>query len=287
MKQSWITGIDVSKNTLDVCIKPSGISLKVANNRKGFQELIRELEKLSDLTAGLVVMEHTGRYSLVLEAFLRDNKIAYCKMPARQIKRSIGLIRGKNDHIDALRIAGYGWLHRESLRPTLPASERIQGLRNLFSLRKKLVSDKSGYQCRLKECVCAGGKKTDYEYKIATKTIAFFEKQIAVLDEQIKHLIDTDPSLQATYHLLVSIKGIGRIIAVYMICCTENFTRFDNARKFNCYSGIAPFDHQSGTSIRAKARVSHLANKEAKTLLNLAAFSAIQSNPQIKASYKR
>ena len=72
-----------------------------------------------------------------------------------------------------------------------------------------------------------------------------------------------------------------------MISYTENFTRFSNARKFNCYAGLAPFAHQSGSSIKGKARVSRLANKEAKTLLNLAASSAIRFNTEMRAYYQR
>jgi len=69
--------------------------------------------------------------------------------------------------------------------------------------------------------------------------------------------------------------------------CTNNFKRFSNARQFNCYSGLAPFKHQSGTSINGRAHVSHLANKEAKTLLNLGASVAIRFNPEMKEYYQK
>ena len=65
-------------------------------------------------------------------------------------------------------------------------------------------------------------------------------------------------------------------MALTVIIKTHNFTRFINARKFACFCGTAPFDHSSGTSIRKKTRVSHLADKQMKTLLDLSAKSAIQ-----------
>ena len=78
----------------------------------------------------------------------------------------------------------------------------------------------------------------------------------------IETIIDEDPSLKQNFDLLQSIKGVGKIIALTTIIKTHNFTRFANARKFACYCGTAPFEHSSGTSIRKKSRVSHLADKQ-------------------------
>jgi len=65
------------------------------------------------------------------------------------------------------------------------------------------------------------------------------------------------------------------------------FTVFESSRKFACYAGIAPFEYRSGTSIRGRTKVSHLANKTMKTLLNLAALTAVKTDPQIKQYYQR
>ena len=112
-----------------------------------------------------------------------------------------------------------------------------------------------------------------------------FTKQIQLLEKEIKQLLNGDEILNKTYLLLKTIKGVGLIVGSYMIACTQNFTRFANARKFNCYAGLAPFTHQSGSSLKTKSRVSHFANKDAKTLLNLAAGSAIQHDPEMKTYY--
>lgn len=66
---------------------------------------------------------------------------------------------------------------------------------------------------------------------------------------------------------------------------TEKVTRFSDVRKLICYCGVAPFEHSSGISIRGKTRVSHLANKKLKSLLTMAALSAIQHDPELKAKY--
>lgn len=289
MKEPLIVGIDVSKLTLDIHFKPSGLSFRVRNSEKGFKELLSQLSNSAvSIDHVLVVMEHTGKYSLVLEEFLQTHRIGYCKVAALEIKRSIGVTRGKNDKVDAGRIAAYGWLRRGSLKGSGKFKPGIHEIKSLLSLRSKLVRDRAGYISRLKETIAtATSQGCHTEISIIEKTIAFLTLEITALEKQIKALIRTNPELERTSVFLQSIKGVGWLIAAWMICQTENFTRFANARKFNCYAGLAPFSHESGTSIRGRSRVSHLANKEAKTLLNLAAFSAIRYNQELKSYYSR
>ena len=87
------------------------------------------------------------------------------------------------------------------------------------------------------------------------------------------------------FYLLQSIKGVGKVVTLAVIIKTHNFTRFDNARKFACFCGTAPFEHSSGTSIKKKSRVSHLADKQMKSLLDLSAKSAIQYDKELREYY--
>jgi transposase len=75
------------------------------------------------------------------------------------------------------------------------------------------------------------------------------------------------------------------VLALVAIIKTHNFTRFPNARKFACFCGTAPFEHSSGTSIKKKSRVSHLADKKMKSLLDLSAKSAIQYDKELREYY--
>jgi len=84
-----------------------------------------------------------------------------------------------------------------------------------------------------------------------------------------------------------SVTGIGVIIAAFMIVSTNNFTSFENGRKYACYAGIAPFDYSSGTSIKGKTKVSQMGNKRVKSLLSNGANSALRHDPEIKAYYAR
>jgi transposase len=279
-----IIGIDVSKLTLDVHVKPTGITLQISNDLAGFRILKKHIHAAWET---LVVMEHTGHYSRKLELFLHRYGIRFCKVPALEIKRSIGVVRGKNDKVDAGRIAEYAWLRKDLLTPTEITPGELGQLNDLLSLRAKLVKDRSGYISRLKELKSTGMDIDRVSLRIHQTMIKAFTKEIEIIEKKIIELIGTNPSYQKTFELLTTIKGVGTIIAARMIASTNNFTKFSNARKFNCYAGLAPFKQESGTSIRGRARVSHLANKEMKTMLNLSAFCAIRCDAELKKYYQR
>lgn len=289
MKEFLVVGVDVAKASLDICSKPEGETMHITNDQSGFKSWYRELKKvMSKGTKVIVIMEHTGSYSTRFERFLTSKSIGYCKVPALQIKRSMGMTRGKNDKIDAIRIAEYGWLRKEQLNPDEPGNENMQRLKNLLSLRSKIVRDRTGYQCRLKEIKTAKDYgKSDPMIGTHERIMATLTAELKSVEKQIRYLINSNMDLKQTSDLIRSIKGVGEIVAAYMICCTNNFKRFTKARKFNCYAGLAPFNYQSGTSIRGKTKVSHLANKEIKSILTMAACCSIRHDNELKKYYQK
>lgn len=290
MKVTSIMGMDVSKKTLDCHLFVQQKSLQTVNNdSKGFKAikrwLKREVKQLDEL---LVVMEYTGIYTYQIEHFLEQQRIRFVKRPALDIKRSLGMVRGKSDKIDARFISKYGWMRKEELQPMSVLSDIQLELQQLMSHRDKLVADHASYQSKLKELILQMGKKVNKQMIASMKTVmAVLKQEVKELEKSIKKLISSDESLKTNYELAFSVTGIGFATAIHLLIATENFTRFDNARKLICYCGVAPFEHSSGTSIRGKVRVSHLANKKLKSLLTMAAISAIQHDPELKAKYEQ
>ena len=86
---------------------------------------------------------------------------------------------------------------------------------------------------------------------------------------------------------MTSVTGVGPVVAVNILVTTDEFKKFETPAQFACYSGVAPFEHTSGKSIRGRSRVSHLANKKIKTLLNLAARAAITAKGELREYYLR
>jgi len=290
MKVTSIMGMDVSKNTLDCHLFNEQKSLSpVSNDVKGFKSIKRWLLKEMKTTKGLlVVMEYTGIYTYSIERFLDQQGIKFVKRPALDIKRSLGIVRGKCDKIDARFISKYGWMRKEELKPMSPLTDAQLDLQQLMSHRDKLVADKASYQAKLKELVTQMKDKVNERMATSMKYVMeVLTQEIKQTETSIKELIASEQSLQTNYDLSSSVTGIGFATAVHLLIATENFTRFDNVRKLICYCGVAPFEHSSGSSIRAKVRVSHLANKKLKSLLTMAAISAIQHDPQLKVKYEQ
>lgn len=283
-------GMDVSKKTLDCHLFVQQKSLQsVSNDIKGFKVINRWLKKeVKNMNGLLVVMEYTGIYTYQVERFLDQQKIRFVKRPALDIKRSLGMVRGKSDKIDARFISKYGWMRKEELKPMAVLSDRQLELQQLMSHRDKLVADHASYQSKLKELIAQMGKKVNKLMAGSMKQVMeVLAQEIKETEKAIKELIGSDESLQTNYQLTCSVMGIGFATAVHLLIATENFTRFNDVRKLICYCGVAPFEHSSGTSVRGKVRVSHLANKKIKSLLTMAAISAIQHDPELKAKYEQ
>jgi len=289
MKKKFIIGADISKSTIDIHCFGKSLSLTVSNNIKGFKELLKWIKKhvSKDFESVMMVMEYTGIYTYNFENFLHGHQVDYVKKPALDIKRSAGMKRGKTDKADAVMISKYGWQRKEELQPMKPLTQAQLDLQQLMSYRDKLVADKASYQSRIKELKEQMHKKLNERIIQSTESIMqLLKEEIKKTEAAIKDLISKEEGLAANYELVQSVKGIGFATAVHMLITTENFTRFD-ARKFACYSGIAPFKNESGSSIRGKTTTSHLANRKIKSLLTMAAISAINHDPQLKEKYEQ
>ena len=285
-KVHHIIGADLAKKSIDLFCHLSKTYFQIENSQKGFTQMIKWLVRQQiDPSTIMIVMEHTGLYSFCLENFLHQHQIAFAKVNALAIKRSIGLVRGKTDQLDAARIAAYGYEKRSRLVCDVPLENDLKRLQMLYSTRERLVKQRASLVCVIKEYRNIEIPEKDLIMQSQLKIIKELDKQIDRLEVEIQSGIEKNESLQQNFTLLKSIKGVGNVLALATIIKTNNFTRFDNARKFACFCGTAPFEHSSGTSIKGRTRVSHLADKKMKTLLDLSAKSAIQYDKELREYY--
>lgn len=278
-----IIGADISKKTIDLFCNSH---LKIKNNNSGFKEMLKwSKEQNIDTSEMMIVMEHTGLYSYCFENFLHDHHLAFCKVSALAVKRSIGLARGKSDKIDAKRLARYGYEKRDQLIIEPVANKDIQRLQWLHTTRERLVRHKTANLNAIKEYRNIGLSERDTIIQSQKRIITQLEKEIAKLEDEMNQIIVNNASIKQNQCLLESIKGVGPIVSIATIIKTRNFTRFPTARKFACFCGTAPFENTSGTSIRGKTKVCHLADKTMKALLDRSAASAIQYDKELKKYY--
>lgn len=281
-------GGDVSKSTIDFHLHVNNRRFRCENNLKGFKAILKFLKSCGLKTSEvLFCIEHTGLYSMPLAAFLAEQNISFVIVPGLEIKRSIGITRGKDDKVDAKRIAEFAHLRRDKLEPSTLPSKEVMRIKHLLALRERMVAQKAGYQSSVKEYrIALDPKENKVLFDAQTKLISELVKQIKNVEKEILDTIKSDKTMKELYNLITSIKGIGFVIGSYLLVTTNCFTAFDSARKYACYAGIAPFPFQSGSSIRGKTKVNHLANKTIKTKLIMAASIAIQYDSQLKQYYE-
>lgn len=281
-------GADIAKRSIDLVIHGLRSHFQIENNSTGFNQVLDwfKANRISPDQA-ILVMEHTGLYSYCFEKFLFKKGIQFSKVSSLDIKLSIGVTRGKSDRIDAIRIARYGAENATRLTLATPMSKALESLKLLNSSRANLVRVRAGLLNSIQEIRNIGVEETEIALGTQMKILNALNEQIEVLDQEMESIITSEEKLSTNYQLIRTIKGIGPVVARNTIIKTHNFERFTSARKFACFCGIAPFEHTSGTSIRGKARVNHLADKEMKRLLDLAAKSAITCDPELKEYYQR
>jgi transposase len=292
MEFEFFIGIDVSKNELDFAVQQEGRLLfhrEITNDESAISSFIKELGKLHGFTLSKAIfcMEHTGIYNNHVLACLYKKKAHICLEAATQIKNSLGNIRGKNDKVDAIRIAGYAYDKQSKLRLWQPKREIVQQLADLAATRLRLITVKKQLKVPLKEHAAFSTKKSSRQtIQVCSHSLKAIDEDIIRADKAIQQIIAGDAELNRLFSLVTSVSGVGKVTAVQILITTNEFKDINNPKKFACYSGVAPFTDNSGKVIK-KARVSHMANKKVKTLLHLSAIVAIQYNPDLKLFYER
>jgi len=285
----FVLGVDVSKLTLDVSCAEYRMHIKIENSSKGFSDLKKwsKANKI-DLQQTFVVMEFTGGYEYRFIQFCESMSIAYCRISGLEIKRSMGMTRGKSDKVDSFRIGQYGEEKIKKLQKSKPIDSNVLQLKQLLSFRKRLVREVAGLSATVKE------RKHIYELnqqdpiiRIASEKMKTNQAYIKQIEEQITTLIAANSTMLFNYKILRSIKGIGPINAWMTIAYTENFVSFTDARKYAVFVGVVPFEHTSGTSVNGKKRISQMANKELKQELNQAAKAAITHDAEMRSYAER
>jgi transposase len=284
MQNQTIVGIDVSSATLDICITSNQgqQSFIISNDVKSICKFF------SSYQGCIIGMENTGRYNWALYESLKETAHRVFVISPLHLKRSIGLVRGKNDKIDAIRIAAFIKKNYTELPQWQPSSLAIQKLRILLAERNSRIKTRTQLlrqQHDYEKMKHLGIDK--YLMKLNEEQLAFISKQLLLLEKDIELLIKADEQLDSQSRLIRSIPGVGKVLCWMMLAKTEGFQVITEPRKMACYSGVVPFANRSGTSVNGKYRVSSYADKAIKATLHLAAMSAIRLKNDLREYYLR
>lgn len=293
METVYFLGIDIAKKKFDGALTVDGKAfhqVESGNTSKEIRALFKDLKKTFSISYSqlVVCMEHTGIYCRPLLEFLTENHIKVCVESSIQIKRSQGMVRGKTDKIDAQRISSYAYRNRENLRFWTPQRLIIQKLKAMLVTRERLIRVKTELHVPIDECEEFIEESIHQMMnKACQNTINRIERDLDNIEKMIDDLVTEDAQLNHQYQITTSVTGIGKITALNMIVSTGEFTLIQESKKFACYSGVAPFEHSSGSSIRGKTRVSKMANMTIKKLLHLGAMAAARYDHELNAYYLR
>ena len=292
MKEVFI-GIDVSKLNLDLCVligDKISQEVVISNTISEITKFFKSLLKKHPVSEILVCSEHSGHYTYPLSCVCADLKLDFWLANPYHLKHSLCLRRGKNDSVDARRIAEYCARFQDKAKLYSLPDAKIASLKILLRERDLYMSHKSTYQGQLTDQQnFMSGADFARKSERLQGLVAELDENISAIDKEIEKLIESDETLSNQKKLLCSVDGVSHKLATVMLVFTNSFSDFVDGRSFCCYAGLAPFDYISGSSIFSKMKVSHKANKYLKSLLHLGALSAaiVKKEGELREYYLR
>ena len=288
-KFKLIFGIDISKLTLDVTylFNDSSHYLQVPNNAKGISQLVDKIKELDIKEKEvLICCENTGNYTEKLALVMKGLDVTFWVVhPIIMKGYRLNLQRAKTDKVDSMKIAEFALAHQHKATNFHHPDQKTKELKELYLLRKQLISLRQ----RTLNFIASESDKAIpgiLNTVIYDQLKHFLTDLIKEVEKSIQLLIKSEKTINSYYNILLSIPGIGPVIAQHILAVTDGFKKIVDYKAFACYVGIAPFERSSGTSIRYRPRTSKKANQELKAEMHQGALSVIRKGQLFHSYYK-
>jgi transposase len=265
-----VVGIDVSKDRLDVAMRPTGEVFAVARDAEGIDALIA---RLAPLAPAAVAVEATGGYETVVAASLAAAGLAAVVVNPAQVRafaQALGR-RAKTDPIDAGVIAHFVEATKPAIRP-LP-DEKTRLLADLVARRRQIVAMLVAERQRQKRLTEKRLQKS------IVRLIAALQKELSMLETDLDQAVRGSPAWREKEDLLASVPGVGKIIARTLLAELPELGSLDR-RKVAALVGLAPWTRQSG-QWKGKSFIGG-GRADVRASLFLGAMVAARHNPQLK-----
>jgi transposase len=262
-------GIDVSKATLDVAVRPSGESFQVEHTEASAFALA---ERLLSLAPDRVVMESTGGMEVLTASVLAARGLPVVVENPRKVRdfaKAAGRL-AKTDRIDAAVLAHYAERMVPAIRP-LPSKE-ARTLESLLQRRRQLVEMRTAEKNRLFIAYDDALDSVEVVLDVLNRQIEEVEAKIAKRLKQNKIWREKDS-------LLRSVPGVGAVLSMTLLAELPELGSL-NRRQVASLVGVAPLNRDSGRMRGTR----HVWGGRAtvRTVLYMAAVSASTHNPVIR-----
>ena len=268
-------GIDVSKDRLDIAVRPGGEVFVVERNAAGLDGLV---ERLRPLAPHLVALEATGGFETVVAAASSAAGLPLVVVNPAQIRsfaKALGR-RAKTDPIDAAVIAHFAEATAPEPRP-LP-DDATQLLADLVTRRRQIIAMLVAERQREKRATAKRLKKS------IARLIKALEKELKSVDTDIGEAVRGSPVWREKEDLLASVPGVGPVIARTLIAEMPELGRLDR-KQVAALAGLAPWTRQSG-QWRGKSFIGG-GRTSVRCVLFVGAMTATRHNPILKAFFGR
>jgi transposase len=272
--QECFVGIDVSKRTLEIAVRPEESRWTVQNDEKGIGELADALRRMKPT---MVVLEATGGLEIPLVAALAQAKLPVIVVNPRQVRdfaRATGKL-AKTDAIDAAAIAHFGDAVRPEIRPI--KDEQAQELSALLARRRQLVEMLTAEKNRLQ--IARKRIRKDIEAHIA-----WLEKRLKDVNGDLSKSIKEIPAWRQKDEILQSTPGVGPVLSVTLLAGLPELGSL-NRREVAHLVGVAPLNRDSGQ--HQGKRCVWGGREQVRSVLYMSTLSAVRCNPVIGAFYQR
>lgn len=268
-------GIDVSKDRLDVHLRPSGEAFAVARDGPGLEALAA---RLSAAAPALVVLEATGGFEQTVAAALAAAALPLAVVNPAQVRafaRAAGRL-AKTDRLDAEAIARFAEAIRPEPRPV--ASEQAQALAELVARRRQVV-EMIGMESNRRRAA-----RNPRVLRGIERTLASLQAALADLDDEIGGTVRRSPAWREAEDLLTSVPGTGPVTARTLIAELPELGTIDR-RRVAALVGVAPVNRDGG-AMRGHRAIAG-GRKGVRNTLYMAALTAVRWNPAVRAAYLR
>jgi transposase len=208
---------------------------------------------LASLGAGpdhaLVCLESTGVYGEALCYWLHERGYRVVVEDAAKVRRAMPVAGAKTDALDARRIADYAARFLDELRPWTPSEAVVEQVRTLLTMREQLVRERGAKRNAL-HVLRRKAVPTPLAVRIAEDAVGFLADRIEEIDREVRRLAAEHPTIGPAFALLLSVPGVGPLLAAHVVVATGGFERALVAKRFSAYVGVCPLEHESGTSAR-------------------------------------